>query len=146
MRSIPREQVQKRVAAENPWWNAPHTIGDLYGSWLPRPYLRLFQPLLQTVAVNRAVLLMGPRRVGKTVLIHHAIAALIEGNIDPRQLCYVSVDNPIYNSCGLEDLLNDYLAASGSAENGSQRYVFFDEIQYLRNWEIELKTLVDTYP
>jgi len=25
-------------------------------------------------------------------------------------------------------------------------YVFFDEIQYLTNWEIHLKVLVDSYP
>ncbi len=89
---------------------------------------------------------MGPRRVGKTVLIYHAIQALISGGTPPTSICYFSVDHPIYNGLTLERLLRYYQDATGVDYKSQQTYVFFDEIQYLRNWEVHLKSLVDSHP
>ena len=88
---------------------------------------------------------MGPRRVGKTVMIHHAIQALLDEGVPPQSLCYFSIDHPIYNGLSLEKLLDYYGQASGVDYKSEQIYVFFDEIQYLRKWEVQLKSIVDTY-
>ena len=45
----------------------------------------------------------------------------------------------------LEELFEKAREASGNDESEGQ-YVFFDEIQYLKDWERHLKTLVDSYP
>ncbi len=95
--------------------------------------------------VRRAVILLGPRRVGKTVLIHHIIQELIKTKVDPRLICYISIDNPIYTGCSLEELLQDCKEASDTLPLRSQRYLFIDEIQYLRDWEVHLKSLVDSH-
>lgn len=89
---------------------------------------------------------MGPRRVGKTFMIHHAIQALIEGGVAPKRVGYFSVDNPIYNGLSLDHLLGYYVQASGVDYNTEETYIFFDEIQYLRDWEVHLKSLVDAVP
>ncbi len=112
----------------------------------PRAYLGLFLPLVKENAVRRAVVLMGPRRVGKTVMIHHAIQALLDGGVPPKSICYFSVDHPIYNGLSLEQLLSHYGQSSGTHYKSEKVYVFFDEIQYLRKWEIHLKSAVDSYP
>ncbi len=144
MQQIPKEQVLKRLARENPWWQEPFEIPALYAGWRPRPYLDLFLPLVLSRAVRRAVVLMGPRRVGKTVLLHHAIQRLIRNGIEPRRICYVSIDHPLYNGLSLEQLIEHCTEATGASAQGA---VFvFDEIQYLRDWEIHLKRLVDDYP
>ena len=96
--------------------------------------------------MRRAVVLMGPRRVGKTVLIHHAIQALIDEGLPPRSIGYFSVDHPIYNGLSLEKLLEYYAQSSGLNHKRDEIYIFFDEIQYLRNWEVHLKSAIDTYP
>ena len=96
--------------------------------------------------MRRAVVLMGPRRVGKTVMVHHAIQALIDDGVPPRFIGYFSVDHPIYNGLSLEKLLEYYAQSSGVDYKRDQVYVFFDEIQYLRNWEVHLKSAIDTYP
>ncbi len=44
----------------------------------------------------------------------------------------------------LEKLVNLFLALHGHQRTGSL-YVFFDEIQYLKDWEVHLKSLVDSY-
>ena len=88
---------------------------------------------------------MGPRRVGKTVMIHHTVQALVDAGVAPKSICYFSVDHPIYNGLSLEQLLSYYSEATGTDYHSEQVYVFFDEIQYLRKWEVHLKSVVDTY-
>ncbi|MEK7298337.1 MAG: ATP-binding protein, partial [Candidatus Margulisiibacteriota bacterium] len=147
MQRISDEQVVAKLNQENFWWKS----GSYRLELVARPYLNLLMPLLNH-ELQRAVIMMGPRRVGKTILIHHAIQRLLEKKILPTHICYISIDNPIYNHVingggGLETLLRLYCREQHLDPQGSDRlYVFFDEIQYLKNWEIHLKVLVDTYP
>ena len=102
--------------------------------------------LIAHAKVRRAVLLMGPRRVGKTVLVKQVIAELIRERVPPSEIFYVSVEHPLYNGCSLERLIALSAAGRGLAESSPPpRFVFFDEIQYLRDWELHLKVLVDTH-
>lgn len=111
-----------------------------------REYFNLFQPLVLEEKVRRAIVLMGPRRVGKTVLIFHSIQNLLESGVHGKDVCYLSIETPLFNGISLEELLNFYLTESGStSQSQGRKYVFFDEIQYLKNWEVHLKSLVDTY-
>lgn len=147
MQEVPKEQVLRRVALENPWWEPPRTVSEVIAQWTPRPYLHLLQPLVSDASVRRAVVLMGPRRVGKTVLLHHCISRLIEEGVPSTSICYLSIDNPVYVNLSLEDLLGLYFEATpGTPKEGETAYVFFDEIQYLPDWERHLKALVDNYP
>jgi len=89
---------------------------------------------------------MGPRRVGKTVMIHHAIDKLLREGIPAQSIGYISVDHPIYNNLGLDDLVDHYAKATGTDYTKQETFLFFDEIQYLKDWERYLKLLVDRYP
>lgn len=137
-------QVLKRMAIDNPWWISG-AIAEDYKALPERVYLDEFYPLVSDLSIRRAVILMGPRRVGKTVMIFHTISKLIEEGVNPHKIIYVSIDTPIYNNHSLEELF--YLAKEALKQNGNNEgyYVFFDEIQYLKNWEVHLKSLVDTY-
>ena len=146
MKSISTNDIRRRIQTENPWWEGDNSIGAAFRAWKPRPYLDLFLPLLEAKAVKRAIVLMGPRRVGKTVMIHHAIQALLEKGIEPKSICYLSVDHPIYSGLSLDQMLDAYSEASGVNYKSRAVHVFFDEIQYLRKWELHLKSVVDTYP
>lgn len=146
MQDISSEAIIRRIRTENPWWEGQRTVSSHILGLKPRPYHDLFVPLVRSHAVRRAVVLMGPRRVGKTVMIHHAIQSLIDDGIPPESICYFSVDHPIFNGLSLEMMLEYYGQAAGVDYKSRQVHVFFDEIQYLRGWEVHLKTLVDTYP
>lgn len=146
MKSISRDQVLARICFENPWWNPPHEIDPFYTRLKERAYFDLFFPLLEQRNPTRALLLMGPRRVGKTVILHQAIRKLMrQKRIEPQTVCYINVENPIYNGLGLSELLEYAREASGVGSRPMQ-FVFFDEIQYLREWERHLKTLVESFP
>ncbi len=145
MQQIPVQQVVARLRTENPWWSAPHDIPEFVRNYTHREY---FLPLLTQVRSRdprRALVLLGPRRVGKTVLIYQVIQALLRGRIEPTRIAYISVDHPIYNGLGLDELVT--LVAQAAGWGGPQDgYLFFDEIQYLREWERHLKRLVDDRP
>ena len=146
MQTIPQDQILARIEVENPWWAPPHRIPSFLRDMRPRPYRRLFEPLVKQREVRRAVVLMGPRRVGKTVLLHHTIQQLLDDGVEPRRLFYVSVDHPLYVGCSLQRFVDLYAEAAEVDPHRESCFVFFDEIQYLKDWEIHLKALVDDYP
>ena len=139
-----KEQIVKRMSMDNPWWMT-NSIPEDYKSMPHRAYLNGFYPLVSDTDIRRAVILMGPRRVGKTVMIFHTIDRLIAEGVDPRKIIYVSIDTPIYNNTSLEDLFSYAKFALKQEDCKDGFYVFFDEIQYLKNWEVHLKSLVDTF-
>ncbi|HVJ04671.1 MAG TPA: ATP-binding protein [Candidatus Saccharimonadales bacterium] len=146
MQEISSVEILQRLRSENPWWDDSRSIRDVYLGMKKRAYFNLFFPLIRNRSVRRAVVLMGPRRVGKTVMIHHAIQALIDDGIPPEAIVYFSVDHPIYTGLSLEKFLEHYGQSSGVNYRIDEVFVFYDEIQYLKNWEVHLKSAVDSYP
>ena len=141
---IPTAKRVERLQFENPWWLTGQ-VQQTYKDMSKRLYFNLFYPYVKQTDVKRAVVLMGPRRVGKTVMMFHAIEELITEKISPRKIFFIGIDNPIYMHLGLEDIL---LLAQKAVQRDSLEgcFVFFDEIQYLKDWERHLKVLVDQYP
>lgn len=133
-----------RLRFENPWWVSGQ-IDEDYKQLTPRKYFNLFYQLIIEADVKRAVVLMGPRRVGKTVMLHQSIQGLLDANINRNKISFVNIENPIYNNITLDRLFQLSMQASGNSDPKGQ-FVFLDEIQYLKNWEVHLKVLVDSYP
>ncbi len=143
IKDVSKKQVIDRIKFENPWWITGH-IEDDYNEMSRRLYFDLFKPLVYETDIRRAVVLMGPRRVGKTVLLFHMVEDMILSGINPQKIIFITIENPIYNNITLEQLFLYAKEASG-LEDKSDWYIIFDEIQYCRNWEIHLKSLVDSY-
>ena len=144
MKTITRDEIIRRIQFENPWWKPPHRIDEAYAKMRPRAYLKLFLDVARRDSPRRALVLMGPRRVGKTVMLHHTIRDKIDRGALPRSICYINIESPIYNGLSLERLLSFAREASESDER-SEFSIFFDEIQYMRDWEVHLKTAVDDF-
>jgi len=141
---IPTEKIIERLRYENPWW-INKQIPDVYNKMAKRLYFKLFYPFVIEKNIRRALVLMGPRRVGKTVMLFHSIQQLLAEQINPQKIFFIGIDNPIYVHLSLEDILN-LCKQSLNQDNLNGCYVFFDEIQYLKDWERHLKVLVDSYP
>lgn len=144
-KEVLREQIVMRMQTDNPWWTTGRIPGDI-DKMHCRAYIDMLYEQVSSNAIRRAIVLMGPRRVGKTILIYHTIARLIANGVSPQRIVYLSVDTPIYNGFSLERLLLMANAALMSEANDLRGfYVFYDEVQYLKDWELHLKSLVDTY-
>ena len=143
LKKISKKQVLDRIRFENPWW-IDGQIEEDYNRMPRRLYFELLKPLVYEREVRRAVVLMGPRRVGKTVMLFHLVEDMISNGINPNKIIFITIENPIYNNISLEQLFLYAKEASGLEEKDDW-YIIFDEIQYCREWEIHLKSLVDSY-
>ncbi|MCK4911881.1 MAG: ATP-binding protein [Thermodesulfovibrionales bacterium] len=143
MKAVTDKEIRRKIELENPWWEQ-EGIDSYFSKMKHRAYLDSFYKLVKEREVRRAVVLMGPRRVGKTVMIYHAIQQLLDEGVEPKRICYISIDAPVYIGIGLEQLLLLYKEASG-LDSLEGCYIYFDEIQYLKDWEVHLKKLVDDY-
>lgn len=139
MLAISEDDIRRRIARDNPWWeHVAHS--PIEASYPRRVYFNPFKALALDYAVKRATVLLGPRRVGKTVMIKQLVNDAINSGVDPSQILYVSIDTPPYSGMTLEKFL-EFIP-----NKDVQSLVLFDEIQYLKNWESHLKDLVDSYP
>lgn len=146
---IPPHEVQRRLALDNPWWKAGQGIDPEESGWPRRAYFAQFSRLVLEADVRRAVVLIGPRRVGKTVMLKHLVARLLERGVAGTQVLFLSLDTPLYSGRSLESLVRMFLDLHGhpaSPSKGQTLWVIFDEVQYLKDWEVHLKSLVDSYP
>jgi uncharacterized protein len=141
MQPISTPDIQKRIERDNPWWStASAALPE--SSYPRRVYFESFKALALNFDVKRATILLGPRRVGKTVIIKQLVSEAIASGIDAKAILYASIDAPIYSGLSLENFV-DFLPSQVS---DIPRLVVFDEIQYLRDWELHLKDLVDAFP
>jgi predicted AAA+ superfamily ATPase len=144
MLQISLEDVKRRLDFDNPWWSAK--VEEIPYADLPeRDYFPLFCRLVANRAVKRAIILMGPRRVGKTVMLYQMVKHLIQKGENPNTILYLSLETPIYTGFGLEKFLQLFQERFKHLK-GTPLTIFFDEIQYLAGWEVHLKSLVDTFP
>lgn len=145
MLEIAKSDIVSRLMFDNPWWAEGRTGKVAFEETPRRKYFESFYQTVVDISVRRAVVLMGPRRVGKTVMVYHSIRALLDSGIDAQRILYLSLETPIYTGLSLEKLLS-YFQGRFSHPREAKLFIFFDEIQYLRDWEVHLKSLVDSYP
>ena len=144
MLTISEKEIVSRLHFDNPWWET-FGVEQRYKEYPRRYYFEPFFKLVKESSINRAVVLMGPRRVGKTVMIYHAVDKLINEGVKPTNILYVSLETPIYTGLSLEKVVNIF-QGEFSHKRDDELYIIFDEVQYLAEWEVHLKSLVDSYP
>ncbi len=145
MLEIAKEDIISRLQFDNPWWETGRQGKIIYEDTPRRKYFEAFSQNILDKSVRRALVLMGPRRVGKTVMVYHSIRLLLDSDIRAENILYVSLETPIYTGLPLERILS-YFQELFTHERTSELFIFFDEIQYLREWEAHLKSLVDSFP
>ncbi len=145
MIKISPEDVDKRLSFDNPWWDSTHSDEPAYRDFPSRSYFAPFYDLATNRSFRRAIILMGPRRVGKTVILHQTIHQLLENGTPGNTILFLSLETPIYTDTALETFVRRFQERFNHPEE-KELTIFFDEIQYLREWEVHLKSLVDSFP
>ena len=144
MLTISQTEIKNRLHFDNPWWETG-CIEQRYQDYPRRFYFASFFKLVKESSINRAAVLMGPRRVGKTVMIYHAVDRLLNEGVEAKKILYVSLETPLYTGLSLEKIVNLF-QSEFSHKRHDNLFIIFDEIQYLAGWEVHLKSLVDSYP
>ncbi|HEY4254937.1 MAG TPA: ATP-binding protein [Chlamydiales bacterium] len=137
---IPKEELIAILSQFNPWWRG-EKIPDL-------PHWRrgAFQELMEWIEsppAQRAVMLSGPRQVGKTTLLLQAIQKLIDSGVPPANILYATFDHPICKLGGLEAVLEAWRELEPKADG--PEYLFLDEAQFIKNIGTWVKHQVDFF-
>lgn len=142
-------ELDGHLRATNPWWEGRP------GRVLPSFHRWAFDVLLKKIGsgVAPAVVLRGPRQVGKTTLQEQTIEHLLRiDKVDPRRILRVQFDE----IPSLSDLRQPLLTIADwfqnrimrktfneAAHEGKPAYVLLDEAQNISDWAPQLKALVD---
>jgi predicted AAA+ superfamily ATPase len=122
----------------NPWWRDGRTQ-DI-PAWRRTVFSEVFTWMLNP-PTHRALLLTGARQVGKTTLLLQTIQELLQKGVPPSKILYATFDHPLIKPMGLDGLMQLWREVEPSG--GGIEYVFLDEIQYAKDWQVWLKHQVD---
>lgn len=139
MAIVSDEQVIKVLRRYNPWWRNPSAIKE---DSKPQKRFAYYEALkmMKHKTLRRFAVLSGARRVGKTTIMYQMIDNLIDEGVSPKNILYVSFDNPIIKLVSVENVISMYemlYTIEGT------KYIFLDEIQYTENWELWMKVIYD---
>ncbi|MBM3209504.1 ATP-binding protein [Candidatus Shapirobacteria bacterium] len=137
------EKIAERLYFHNPWW-----VTGKVSPNLALPFKRkAFKKLSENLNLDRVLILKGPRRTGKTTIIYQLIDCLLQRGIEPFNLLYLSFDD-LDLRIRLPEILRTWeKEAKKSLDNSPLLYVFLDEVQFLDNWETDVKLFYDKkYP
>jgi hypothetical protein len=84
----------------------------------------------------------GLRRVGKTTLMKLVIQYLLQNEISPKHIFYVSLDDFVLKDLSIIDVVSEYRSLHRIPYD-EQVYVFLDEITYKQDYRHQLKNLYD---
>jgi len=124
----------------NPWWRGQPSQPPVF----KRIAFQVCQGLLADQALRRAILLSGPRRVGKTTILMQIAHELHSEGHAPKGICYLSLDHPLLKLVPLLEVLRIYHENIHPA--GEPVTLLLDEVQYAEQWELHLKQLIDHKP
>lgn len=118
----------------NPWWNDKTNI---FETLKERASINDINPLFNRKEV---LAITGVRRSGKTSLLYLLIKELLK-NVENNQVLYVNLDDPTFKDTDLDKIYEAYeelMIPTGT------RYLFFDEIQNMQEWEKWVKKIYDS--
>jgi len=134
------ENILRVLSGTNPWWRAGRVSDGLAKPVKRFAYFEGMKILMHP-DIRRMVLMTGARRIGKTTIMHQMVEHLIEQGIEPKRLVYISFDHPLLKLCRFDMILDVYRQ---NIYPGEDVFFFFDEIQYVEDWDAWLKILYDT--
>lgn len=95
---------------------------------------------------QKIITITGPRRSGKTFLLFLLIKKLINQGILPERILYINFDDPRLlpsDAKNIELILESYRELYPEHAN-KINFIFFDEIQNVKDWEIGIRRIYDT--
>lgn len=137
---LDKSEVLKVIQGYNPWWEGGATGAPKFNRLAFHACLNL----LKNQTLRRAILLSGPRRVGKTTVLQQIVDHLIAQGQPPKSVIYISLDHPLLKLVTLPKILRLY--HENIHPNGKPAVLLLDEVQYSNEWQLEIKQLVDHHP
>jgi hypothetical protein len=135
-------ELLKILYTYNPWWD---------GKKLTVPNKKRCEyPLLWTALADKQIIaIIGPRRVGKSVLMQQLIQQLLDEKVNPRNILFAQLDEPFLEAeknlliHRLIEIYAKYILCKDLDNLTEKIYIFLDEIQHAEKWSETLKSYYD---
>ena len=106
-----------------------------------------YAELLRHIGDHPAHAILGARQVGKTTLLYQLAARLVAGG-DPKRVMVARLDEPGMfpshdNLRRMLDMYSHRVLGESLYALSKRTYVLLDEVQAARNWQQEVKGIVD---
>ena len=129
--------MEKTLIQQNPQWNGKPFKGLVERS--------IIKNLLAKKDLPHIQILTGVRRCGKSTLFKLLMNNLLASGVSPKSILNLNLDAPVFisfwdNAQHLQQIIETSERLTGE----KVQYLFLDEIQQVRNWEIFVKSVYDT--
>lgn len=119
----------------NPWWRQEFSL-----DFKER---ELFERISKFLNLPQIIAFTGLRRVGKTTLMLKIVKDKIHDGFEPKNILFFSFDE--FKDTEIREVVKEYERML-EKDITKEKYLFlFDEIQKVRNWEEQIKTLYDVF-
>ncbi|MFI3168131.1 MAG: ATP-binding protein [Bacillota bacterium] len=142
MSIITSENILKVLSAYNPWWKNGGINENVAKSYKRFAFYEAMQRL-ENKSLRRSVVLTGTRRVGKTTIQYQMIEKLLKDGVSPQKIVFISLDHPMLKLSIMQEILDCYHENICPTKDV---YYFFDEVQYMPDWDKWLKVIYDMQP
>lgn len=141
-------EVMRRLNHFNEWWSQGNVPKRLLKDFRRRDFYKIRDNLSK----NKITILIGPRRVGKTIIMRQLIDDFIrkkDNSVPPKNILYAKMDDYLlnkYSESNLELILDVYaqnVLGMPFEKTEDSIYLFLDEIHKFHKWEQQIKDIYD---
>jgi uncharacterized protein len=131
----------EELSKENLWWKFGSEFHryDRHLKELSEAFIEFKRKPIDLQSGN-IYIIRGMRQIGKTTYIKQTILGLLNEGTDPQTILFISCDR-LSSRKELHNLVSNFLQQNIEAQT---LYIFLDEITYLKDWVLELKTIADS--
>lgn len=131
--------MEETLKRWNSWWvynEVPKNKKRIIREGILNDILKILKP-------REIVVLTGVRRSGKSTLIYQVIDSLLN-KVNPKNILYFNFDEPLKEKSidAIELIFKTFLELNNPK---GKKYIFFDEIQNIPQWEKWVKKYYDLY-
>jgi len=134
-----QQQLEDLMVAQNPQWRDEFCWENYITKDIKR---EVFSTLWDNLNSNRQIIaLTGPRRVGKSYLLHQLAAQLLRSKaISPKNILYFSFSSNQDEKDLIYQLINLFRS---KFSDGKACIIFLDEVQFVSYWADQIKLFYD---
>ncbi|MGH6661062.1 MAG: AAA family ATPase, partial [Rhodospirillales bacterium] len=145
MDTISDDDLFGRLAFDNPWWAFTEATEIRFRHPPKRAFFPAFAERVRQAQGGAALVVAGPLRAGKTVLLRQMTAELIQGGAAPNSIFYAALTTPSYTGAALARLVELFAARHGH-DRAASLTLFLDEVEYVRDWQQALVGIAKAWP
>ncbi len=135
--------IKSIIVEQNPWWKN-HSVPNYLAPPTERPLAKHLWKYILSPKLKRHLIILGPRRVGKTTVMYQTVQHLLKNQIPPDKIQWVRLDHPLLMPLDLGSIAKEAIKLSNATKE-KPLYLFLDELVYAEKWEHWLKTFYDEH-